>query len=1072
MKEWCRKILSPLTAWHLMGLLWFAQVLLAAAVIVFRSVKTAGIAAAIQFDDVPILRAFDTGYADLYLGLVGGGVATAAVFIGMAWRGCRLGNPLSRERRRQWDRGEWSAVAGIGWFVVFTAATLVACRPLGDETAAGGVHAISWVDWLAVASLAACAWLLPGIIAQSLRSAKPAVVPELRRPISTSLVLRNGMAYLLCAGAVLIYALKDHGKFWDTQANGGFDYRPFFRDGEIASANLVLYSTSALFAAIAAIGACAVISVFRSAVALDEKRGQDSFRPEAAPSHAVLSAEMSPDPFSRDDAGRAISLLSAFAWSAMLSLPWQIKIWPEIAAERGWILPAVTLVFIGVAILPMLVVSRLAMLWDFERRAGRRRERDLVPKLQLGNECVFVPRRSELAVWNFVLFPVYPLIRWARAGGATLLFAVISLASGAAIVAATWAANKADAWYTFDDWQGMLKSGQFPFLQVAFSLLCACFAYVLLRRLVLLVKAEDGMKSSRLSAFRLPPSAFRFAAAVARPVVLLLVLASLVAASWPFWGWKKVSENTFTRLSEYSNRHIFELTFLHWLFDFDRDGYAAVLHGADPDDFDATVLPAYLDPPRDDNAVPIDRFAIADRSKAREFPNLVILFLEGVTPKSISAYGQRQVVGTPHMDAIAREGTVFTQARCFYPSTWDAWFSIVSGRYLRVKEFDMSRPFGNRYSRYNNLYRVLALAGVNRWCHADTPPYLSLLVSEQLRKSKKTAWMPNFDSSVSTEDEQQGVWRGDKRNERMLKFLDDLKPGDKFFLCEHMSDTHFPWKSIKGLEWASDDAVLHNGARDGNYSNYFQTITRMDQQVGRLVRKLKDKGLYDNTAIVIVSDHGCQWWEHEHMYYVSHLYDQCLLVPMIVRLPPGSIAGRKRGQDSFRGRDAAAISPRHREKSPDPFSVRKVDTPVLQLDLLATFMELAGVKHANPRDDYPLPSRSLLPLMTGTATPQQIATYRDRDVPLTTHHAAKLGVLAGSRYKLIFHRPSGTYKLFDLKNDPREMVNLVDDRPDLLQDMLEKLRRLIRENPAIIGGIKAPDDEPPASKPGTGEPGA
>jgi len=1027
MKACWRKLGSPLTAWYVVGLLWCAQVVLAMLLTVFRSVKTAGIATAIEFDNVPFLRWFDTEYALLYGYFLGGGLAVAAIFVGMTWRGCGLGNPLSRTRRQEWAGTEWSAVVAVASFVVFTAATLAACRPLADDA----VQPISWVDWLALASLAACGWVLPAIVARSSLSAKPEVVADLRRHVPTSRVIRNGVVYLLGCGVVLAYAAKDHLKFWDPQANGGYDYRPFFREGEIATANLVLYSTSFLFASIAVIGACAVISLFRSAVVAGSRIRENSAI-EDSPSRILTNSATSHEvALEADDAGRAVSLLSAFAWSGMLSLPWQIKIWPEIEAERGWILPAATLVFGAVAILPLLIVGRLAMFWDFERRAALRRGTDVSAR-------VFVPRRSELAVFNFVLFPVYPAIRWLRAGGATLLFAALLLASGAAILSATWAASKADELYKFDDWQGMLKSGLFPFLRVTFSMLSACFVYVLLRRLVLFFQMKAGRAGSVSDRSSPGAHAHRLASAV----VLVLVLASLAAASWPFWGWRNVSENVFTRTSEYSNRHTFELKFLHWLFDFDRDGYAAVLHGADPDDFDASVLPAHLDPPRDDNDVPVDRFAIAERDKAREFPNLIVLFLEGVTPKSISAYGQRRVVGTPNIDAIAREGTIFTQARCFYPSTWDAWFSIVSGRYLRIKEFDMSRPFGNRYSRYNNLYRVLTLAGVNRWCHADTPPYSPLLVSESLRKSRKTAWMPKFDSSVSSAEEEQGVWRGDKRNERMLKFLDDLQPGDKFFMCEHMSDTHFPWKSIKGLEWASDDAVLHNGTREGNYSNYYETIARMDQQVGQLVRKLKDKGLYDKTAIVIVSDHGCQWWEHEHMYYVSHLYDQCLLVPMIVRLPPRRTA--------FQGRRTS----RSTALEGRPTWNHKVDTPVLQLDLLATFMELAGVRHTNPRGDYPLPSLSLLPLMTGTATPQQRRAFHDRDVPLTTHHAVKLGVISQSRYKLIFNRAAGTYKLFDLKHDPREMVNLVDDRPDLLREMLETLRRLIRENPAIIGGIK------------------
>ena len=59
------------------------------------------------------------------------------------------------------------------------------------------------------------------------------------------------------------------------------------------------------------------------------------------------------------------------------------------------------------------------------------------------------------------------------------------------------------------------------------------------------------------------------------------------------------------------------------------------------------------------------------------------------------------------------------------------------------------------------------------------------------------------------------------------------------------------------------------------------------------------------------------------------------------------------------------------------------------------------------------------------------AGYRGRDVPLLTHYDM-LGVIHDFRYKLIFHRPLGTYLLFDLREDPGEMTNLADSRPELL----------------------------------------
>ena len=88
------------------------------------------------------------------------------------------------------------------------------------------------------------------------------------------------------------------------------------------------------------------------------------------------------------------------------------------------------------------------------------------------------------------------------------------------------------------------------------------------------------------------------------------------------------------------------------------------------------------------------------------------------------------------------------------------------------------------------------------------------------------------------------------------------------------------------------------------------------------------------------------------------------------------------------------------------------------------------------------PGVSLMPLIKGTATPAQKAAYRERDMPLTTHYD-KLGVISHFRHKLIFNRPAGTYKLFDLEKDPDELHNLVEEprsagiRKDLHKDYVQ-----------------------------------
>ena len=98
---------------------------------------------------------------------------------------------------------------------------------------------------------------------------------------------------------------------------------------------------------------------------------------------------------------------------------------------------------------------------------------------------------------------------------------------------------------------------------------------------------------------------------------------------------------------------------------------------------------------------------------------------------------------------------------------------------------------------------------------------------------------------------------------------------------------------------------------DDDHAAYYQEITRVDWQIGEMLKMLDEKGLYDNTLIIIVGDHGCQWWEHGHKI-IRPLYDPALQIPMIIRI---------------RTSTGGAL----------------VDVPVLQMDILPTMAELAGV---------------------------------------------------------------------------------------------------------------------------------
>ncbi|GIW82546.1 MAG: hypothetical protein KatS3mg105_4353 [Gemmatales bacterium] len=966
--------------WYFLSVLWGAVVALLGTMAAYRAFQASRIAQMIEFDDVPMLAFYQANYPAIYLVSF---CLAGAFLLFLAATGLRsLRQPSA-------DRAILTRVLPLA--TAYAGLALIVCRFVQDNSSLGyHVHGESWLDWLVLVLALCVSWSLGWLIDRGVPKDRSGYVASGGIPFWT----RLGLVYLLGCGAVLSNSVLDHIKFWNPDANGGYDYRRFFAEGEINEANLVLYSTSLLFASIAAIAGGVAFATYRY--------------------------------FN----SRQQSLANAGLWTFALAVPWQAKILGEIEAENGWILPAVTMVTVLASLFPLIFVCRLMLEEDLAPADSVEAafEYDSQSSPETKSDC---PRRSELAFWSLLLFPVYPFVRPFRPPWRRIHRLFLTVLAAFCVGSLIWLVQKADQLFDFDDWRGMMHEAQFPFLLVLFSLFAACFAYLILTNVV--ISFERGILARCLELafdkWRMPVT--KAGIYIGRGLLGVGAVGVFALATWPFWGWNAVHLNVFARTVEFNDRHVFELKFLHWLFDADRDGYAAVLHGGDTDDFDPGVGAGGVAAPQT-ISLPVDEFEIADAEKAKAFPNLVLFFLEGVTPRAISAYGERRLSGglvaTPHIDSVARDGMIFRQARCYYPSTWDAWFFVNSGRYRRIEEMDSRKSFGTRYSRYANLYKILKLAGVNRWCHPNTPPYVDLFVPEDLRHDP----FGDYDTSLTSEERRRGVWRGDKRAQRMVAFLDSLQPGDKFFMCEHMSDTHFPWERTplerarelgfeSGLERYEEDAYLPGIGWSDKYACYLQTITRMDAQIGLVLNKLKEKNLYDNTMIVIVSDHGCQWWEHEHLYYVSHLYEQSLLVPMIVKVP------------GLPGRGAC-------------------DQPVLQMDILPTVMELAGVRRKNP-NRYPMTCRSLLPLLRGNPSSADREQYWQRDMVLTTHYDMH-GVIERFRHKLIFDRSSGTLLLFDLQDDPAEMHNLADERPDLLSHMLAKFRIMMERHKSLIGRVR------------------
>jgi len=192
-----------------------------------------------------------------------------------------------------------------------------------------------------------------------------------------------------------------------------------------------------------------------------------------------------------------------------------------------------------------------------------------------------------------------------------------------------------------------------------------------------------------------------------------------------------------------------------------------------------------------------------------------------------------------------------------------------------------------------------------------------------------------------------------------------------------------PWDQ-RGPSKRLGDIMGPEGIRE-YVAIYHGMVKYIDDQVGRVLQKLDDLGLADNTLVIFTSDHGDMVGAHGCIgKSITGFYDDLVRIPLAMRLP-----GRIR-----------------------PGTV--VDEAVSQIDLMPTILDYL---------DQPAPDkthgRSMRPLIEGKKVPWRDYAFCQR--------ADRLRMLRTRRWKYVCDVPGRLRALYDLANDPHEDRNLAAD---------------------------------------------
>ena len=383
----------------------------------------------------------------------------------------------------------------------------------------------------------------------------------------------------------------------------------------------------------------------------------------------------------------------------------------------------------------------------------------------------------------------------------------------------------------------------------------------------------------------------------------------------------------------------------------------------------------------------------------RPQPNVVLITIDTLRADHVGAYGYKQIK-TPNIDGLAADGARFERAFAVVPVTLPSHSSMLTGTYPMLS--GMHDFSANKLSpQQPTMASVLKQAGYRTGAVIAA----AVLDSRFGLNQGFDFYYDHFDFSRLDEANLDEMERpGNVVADVALDWL--AKNSDKkFFLWMHLYDPHAPYNPPE--PYKSEYAARP----------YDGEIAFADEQVGRLLRFLKEKGIYRNTVIVLCGDHGESLGEHGEKTHGFFIYNATMHVPLIIRLPENS-------------------------------TPRVVADPVSLVDLMPTVL-LAAALRSRGRCKVTACSPNCTTRQTGATVainlprPRETAFSTEK---LTCRESTSTGVSCVDRRALnIYFIDAPKPELYDLTNDPGETHNLIAEKKAVAEAMRGKLVDLIRD---------------------------
>jgi arylsulfatase A-like enzyme/Tfp pilus assembly protein PilF len=369
--------------------------------------------------------------------------------------------------------------------------------------------------------------------------------------------------------------------------------------------------------------------------------------------------------------------------------------------------------------------------------------------------------------------------------------------------------------------------------------------------------------------------------------------------------------------------------------------------------------------------------------------NIILITIDTLRADRLSCYGS-DLVDTPNIDALAREGIRFTNTATTVPFTLPAHSSIMTGTY--PPHHGVRENVG--YSLGADTATVAELLQQGGYATAG---FVSAFVLDSRWGIGRgfDHYYDDFDMAAAESPNLASVQRpGEETVAAALDWLDQ-GAASPFFVWIHLYEPHDPYQPPEPYR------SQYNGRP------YDGEVAYTDAIIGQLRQELASRQLLESSLLILTSDHGEGLGDHDEAFHGYFVYDTTVHVPLIIRTPFAEQGGRV------------------------------VERATSHVDLLPTIVETAGL--TIPDSTH---GKSLLALALGRTDDSQRVTYSESFYPFLHYGWAPLRSLRSDQFKLIdAPRP----ELFDVVDDRKEERNLAEEQGQVLTEMSNRLRELREE---------------------------